>query len=93
MIKLNKKTTHPKENGIYLAIINGPKRFGIVGAVSFLDGQWNSPHPELAWAFEGNDFDFFWIEFNHQPERSKREDSQNCEMRCSEHCSNAVRDK
>jgi|SRR5579872_161494 len=27
-----------------------------------------------------------------QPERSKREDSQ-CEMRCSEHCRNAVRDK
>jgi hypothetical protein len=28
-----------------------------------------------------------------QPERSKREDSRKCEMRCSEHCSNAVRDK
>lgn len=27
-----------------------------------------------------------------QPERSKREDSQKCEMRCSEHCSNAVRE-
>jgi hypothetical protein len=25
-----------------------------------------------------------------QPERSKREDSQRCEMRCSEHCRNAV---
>ena len=28
-----------------------------------------------------------------QPERSKREDSQKCEMRCSEHCGNTVRDK
>ena len=28
-----------------------------------------------------------------QPERSKREDSQQCEMRCSEHCGNTVRDK
>lgn len=28
-----------------------------------------------------------------QPERSKREDSQVCEMRCSEHCGNTVRDK
>jgi len=27
-----------------------------------------------------------------QPERSKREDSQ-CEMRCSEHCGNTMRDK
>lgn len=31
--------------------------------------------------------------YPNQPERSKREDSQKCEMRCSEHCSNAVRDK
>jgi len=31
---------------------------------------------------------------NHnQPERSKREDSHKCEMRCSEHCGNTVRDK
>lgn len=30
---------------------------------------------------------------NNQPERSKREDSQKCEMRCSEHCGNIVRDK
>lgn len=29
----------------------------------------------------------------HQPERSKREDSQQCEMRCSEHCGNTVRGK
>lgn len=29
----------------------------------------------------------------YQPERSKREDSQQCEMRCSEHCGNTVRDK
>ena len=29
----------------------------------------------------------------YQPERSKREDSQKCEMRCSEHCGNTVRDK
>jgi len=28
-----------------------------------------------------------------QPERSKREDSQKCDMRCSEHCGNTVRDK
>jgi len=28
-----------------------------------------------------------------QPERSKREDSQQCEMRCSEHCGNTMRDK
>jgi len=28
-----------------------------------------------------------------QPERSKREDSHKCEMRCSEHCGNTVRDK
>lgn len=27
-----------------------------------------------------------------QPERSKREDSQECEMRCSEHCGNTVRE-
>jgi hypothetical protein len=29
---------------------------------------------------------------NNQPERSKREDSQECEMRCSEHCGNTVRE-
>lgn len=28
-----------------------------------------------------------------QPERSKREDSQKCEMRCSEHCGNTMKDK
>ena len=28
-----------------------------------------------------------------QPERSKREDSQKCEMRCSEHCGNTVSGK
>jgi hypothetical protein len=28
-----------------------------------------------------------------RPERSKREDSQECEMRCSEHCGNTMRDK
>ena len=28
-----------------------------------------------------------------QPERSKREDSQKCEMRCSEHCGNTVSHK
>lgn len=28
-----------------------------------------------------------------QPERSKREDAQKCEMRCSEHCRNTVRDR
>jgi hypothetical protein len=27
-----------------------------------------------------------------QPERSKREDSPKCEMRCSEHCGNTVRE-
>lgn len=29
---------------------------------------------------------------HNQPERSKREDSQHCEMRCSEHCGNTVRE-
>jgi len=33
------------------------------------------------------------IKFHDQPERSKREDSHKCEMRCSEHCGNTVRDK
>jgi len=32
-------------------------------------------------------------ELINQPERSKREDSLKCEMRCSEHCGNTVRDK
>ena len=37
---------------------------------------------------------FAWMPIsNNQPERSKREDSQECEMRCSEHCGNTVRDK
>ena len=27
----------------------------------------------------------FWTYIHNQPERSKREDSQQCEMRCSEH--------
>ena len=27
-----------------------------------------------------------------QPKRSKREDSPKCEMRCSEHCGNTVRE-
>lgn len=31
--------------------------------------------------------------FHVQPERSKREDSPKCEMRCSEHYGNIVRDK
>ena len=38
----------------------------------------------------------YWSELPpqpNQPERSKREDSQECEMRCSEHCGNTVRDK
>ena len=30
---------------------------------------------------------------NDQPERSKREDSHKCEMRCSEHCGNTVSHK
>jgi len=34
----------------------------------------------------------YWMSID-QPERSKREDSQSCEMRCSEHCGNTVRDK
>ena len=34
-----------------------------------------------------------WMTLPNQPERSKREDSHYCEMRCSEHCRNAVRDK
>jgi hypothetical protein len=29
---------------------------------------------------------------SNQPERSKREDSHSCEMRCSEHCSNTMRE-
>ena len=33
------------------------------------------------------------VKISNQPERSKREDSQKCEMRCSEHCGNTVRDK
>ena len=36
-----------------------------------------------------------WIReffYTYQPERSKREDSQECEMRCSEHCGNTVRE-
>ena len=32
------------------------------------------------------------IQISDQPERSKREDSQKCEMRCSEHCGNTVRE-
>jgi hypothetical protein len=45
--------------------------------------------------FRGNDFDVIaWMPYtNDQPERSKREDSQVCEMRCSEHCGNTMRDK
>ncbi len=37
--------------------------------------------------------ELFVITENCQPERSKREDSRLCEMRCSEHCGNTVRDK
>jgi hypothetical protein len=33
-----------------------------------------------------------FIQKLNQPERSKREDSQQCEMRCSEHCGNTVRE-
>jgi hypothetical protein len=32
--------------------------------------------------------EIYWI---NQPDSSKREDSQECEMRCSEHCGNTVR--
>ena len=32
------------------------------------------------------------INIDIQPDRSKREDSQGCEMRCSEHCGNTVRE-
>ena len=35
----------------------------------------------------------WWAYFDFQPERSKREDSQQCEMRCSEHCGNTVSPK
>ena len=31
-------------------------------------------------------------EIHNQPERSKREDSPKCEMRCSEHCGDTVRE-
>jgi len=31
-------------------------------------------------------------QYINQPERSKREDSQKCEMRCSEHCGNTMRE-
>jgi hypothetical protein len=34
-----------------------------------------------------------WIAFYpSQPERSKREDSRQCEIRCSEHCGNTMRE-
>jgi hypothetical protein len=33
-----------------------------------------------------------FIPYPNQPERSKREDVQQCTMRCSEHCGNTVRE-
>ncbi len=41
--------------------------------------------------FNKEEFDYY-ILIPNQPERSKREDSQKCEMRCSEHCGNTVRE-
>jgi hypothetical protein len=38
-------------------------------------------------------YEFPYVRVYDQPERSKREDSRKCEMRCSEHCGNTVRDK
>lgn len=35
----------------------------------------------------------WWCYFDFQPERSKREEAQECAMRCSEQCRNALRDK
>lgn len=49
-------------------------------------------HKNVAINMLNEDF-LYWTYFDFQPERSKREDSRKCEMRCSEHCSNAVRDK
>jgi hypothetical protein len=34
----------------------------------------------------------YWMPLPNQPERSKREDSHSCEMRCSEHCGNTMRE-
>jgi hypothetical protein len=52
---------------------------------------------ENLWCFQSlermNKFISIHDYLNNQPERSKREDSQQCEMRCSEHCGNTVRDK
>lgn len=54
-------------------------RSGFVSVCEFKDGKWCE------------NADFEWISFI-QPDRSKREDSQKCEMRCSEHCGNTVRE-
>jgi len=97
-MKLNPRTVHP-ENGTMCFAINDvtitsfwryKHSSGFVGVILFEDGKWYS--------FPGkveidNTNDFLWIELYDQPERSKREDSQKCEMRCSEHCGNTVRDK
>lgn len=59
------------------------------------------PEPEHEYYYlffdDLRDFDY-WLPKRYepcdcQPERSKREDSQECEMRCSEHCGDTVRDK
>jgi len=40
---------------------------------------------------EFSDYSYWMLIAKNQPERSKRENSQ-CEMRCSEHCGNTVRE-
>jgi len=66
------------------------------GDVQSLKGTQLARGPRgLAFKYCGNCFENLKILIAEyiQPERSKREDSHKCEMRCSEHCSNAVRDK
>ena len=50
-------------------------------------------HPKLCQEWNNTGFMMcFYDTLNNQPKRSKRENSQKCEMRCSEHCGNTMRE-
>ncbi len=97
-MKLNPRNVYPASGTMCFAINNVTitsfwryaHSSGFVGVILFENGQWYS-FPGKQKIDDSNDF--LWIELNDQPERSKREDSQECEMRCSEHCRNAVSPK
>lgn len=69
-MKLISRKVFPKNNNSLVFAVNNDRRIGFVGMMLFKDYKWYTMPDQSE--FLG---DFFWVELNDQPERSKREDS------------------